>query len=255
MDILQRYAAWCAAGKKRTNSPIDKLETAWGCHRTYPKKLYDKVLATGNTSNLWAGGRPKVFSPKLWDKMIGHIRDARELQERFSSGKLAGMLKKGRRKPAPCSRSIQRKKKELGFVILPIKRKPKLSGKLWDQLVTDQTVWLQHQFVHEIIHKFEFCLLHDKGDPARGKFLALVLMEAWYKTEALVKDQQLEDKQLDIRLFAQLILVPAEKMYNRGHVSAPDKKPNFFSKQLDKTSQRLKLLNGCCPHLGTNAFA
>ena len=122
-------------------------------------------------------------------------------------------------------------------------------------LVTDQTVWLQHQFVHEIIHKFEFCLLHDKGDPARGKFLALVLMEAWYKTEALVKDQQLEDKQLDIRLFAQLILVPAEKMYNRGHVSAPDKKPNFFSKQLDKTSQRLKLLNGCCPHLGTNAFA
>ena len=105
-------------------------------------------------------------------------------------------------------------------------------------LVTEQTVWMQQQSVTEIIEKFEFCLQHDEGNAARGKYLAHTLMEAWYKMEALVKCQQADERERDIRTFAELILVPAEKMFNRGGVTVPEKKDNFFKKRLEGVPQR-----------------
>ena len=51
VDMFQRYSEWVVGGKKREDSPIDDLVEEYGCHRTYPKRVYDKVIKHGSTSN------------------------------------------------------------------------------------------------------------------------------------------------------------------------------------------------------------
>ena len=74
MDIVQRYHAWTVVGRKRAESPLDKLVEEYGCNRNYPKRIFDKMMATGSLHNRWAGGRPKVFSPNCFLQMGKVIR-------------------------------------------------------------------------------------------------------------------------------------------------------------------------------------
>ena len=70
------------------------LMKKFGCERTYPKKLYDKVVKHGSVASSWAGGRPAEFSPQCWDAMITIIREHRTQHRVASSRDLSASLKK-----------------------------------------------------------------------------------------------------------------------------------------------------------------
>ena len=137
LQIFKKYHQWVISGKGRNESPIDELVTEYGCHRTYPKRIYDKVLDKGGTGNNWhVDGRPSDFPPACWEEMVKLIRDARAKQQRASSTKIVSSMKKTRGKKGkkvPSKRSVQEAKKDLGFKKIIVKKKPKLSTKLWEQ--------------------------------------------------------------------------------------------------------------------------
>ena len=110
------------------------LVKKFGCERTYPKKLYDKVVQHGSVASNWAGGRPAEFSPQCWEAMITLIREHRAKHRVASSRELSASLKKAparARKKAPHYRTVQRAKKELRFKKHKVAVKPKLNTKLW----------------------------------------------------------------------------------------------------------------------------
>ena len=76
MDIFNKYAAWIKAGKIPADSPIDDLVNEHGCDRTYPSKLYKKVMKNGTIDNQWAGGRPPIYSANAREQVVGKIREA-----------------------------------------------------------------------------------------------------------------------------------------------------------------------------------
>eukprot|EP00964_Phaeocystis_antarctica_P090540 scaffold57937_cov60-Phaeocystis_antarctica.AAC.2 len=79
----------------------------FGCERTYPKKLYDRVVKHGTVESNWSGGRPAEFSPRCWEAMITIIRLHRTKHRVASSRNVSADLKKvpGRkRKKAPSAR-------------------------------------------------------------------------------------------------------------------------------------------------------
>ena len=136
LDIVQRYHAWTVVGRKRAESPLDKLVEEYGCNRNYPKRIFDKMMATGSLHNRWAGGRPKVFSPNCFRQMGKVIRKGRKNQRRVSSRETSAQLKKKRakqNKPAPGKDTICKAKKRLGWKLHKVKAKPKLSNKLLGQ--------------------------------------------------------------------------------------------------------------------------
>ena len=73
----------------------------FGVERTYPKKLYDKVIKTGSVASGAKTGRPLKFSPGCWDKVVSHIREHRSRRKKASTRKLARLITKGRRKGSP----------------------------------------------------------------------------------------------------------------------------------------------------------
>jgi hypothetical protein len=71
------------------------LMKKFGCERTYPKKLYDKVVKHGSVTSTWShAGRPAEFSPQCWDAMITIIREHRTQHRVASSRDLSASLKK-----------------------------------------------------------------------------------------------------------------------------------------------------------------
>ena len=94
LKIVRAYSAWIVKGKPRKESPIPALVKEFGCERTYPKKLYDKVVKHGSVASSWAGGRPAEFSPQCWDAMITIIREHRTQHRVASSRDLSASLKK-----------------------------------------------------------------------------------------------------------------------------------------------------------------
>ena len=106
LTIVHAYSAWLVLGKPKGKSPIAALMKQFGCERTYPKKLYDKVFRHGTVESNWAGGRPAEFSPQCWEAMITIIREHRTKHRVASSSDLSAELKKAparRRKKAPSS--------------------------------------------------------------------------------------------------------------------------------------------------------
>ena len=106
----------------------------FGCHRTYPKTLYDRVLERGSVESSWSAGRPKEFSPACWEAMITIIREHRAKHRVASSRDLSANLKKvpGRSgKKGPSHNTVARAKKELLFKKHRVITKPKLNTKLW----------------------------------------------------------------------------------------------------------------------------
>jgi hypothetical protein len=134
VEIVRRYSAWIVKGRPFKESPIPALMEKFGCERTYPKKLYDKVVRHGSVASNWAGGRPAEFSPQCWEAMVTLIREHRKKHRVASSRDLSASLKKapGRaRKKAPAYKTVQRAKKALNFKKHKVAIKPKLNTKLW----------------------------------------------------------------------------------------------------------------------------
>ena len=117
MDIFNKYAAWIKAGKIPADSPIDDLVNEHGCDRTYPSKLYKKVMKNGTIDNQWNPlGRPPIYSANAREQVVGKIREAREKQKVYSLRSVATKLQKQRKKkPAPKKDWVAAAKKELGF--------------------------------------------------------------------------------------------------------------------------------------------
>ena len=104
------------------------LMKKFGCERTYPKKLYDKVVKHGSVASSWAGGRPAEFSPQCWDAMITIIREHRTQHRVASSRDLSASLKKAparARKKSPSHQTVLRAKKALRFKKHKVAVKPK----------------------------------------------------------------------------------------------------------------------------------
>lgn len=92
---------WRMDGSPKGASPATDLMERYGCHKNYPKELYDKVIAnpaTGFASN-WSGGRPPpaTFGADVWDAVDGVIRDRRELKKPASGSVITASLKKSKK--------------------------------------------------------------------------------------------------------------------------------------------------------------
>ena len=133
--ILKAYAEWVAAGRRREESPLDDLVQQHGCSRAYPKRLYDKVMRSGSVSNPKSPGRKKEFSPRCWEQMQTVIREHRERQKTASSRVISASLKKtrGKRNRCPSRDTVWRRKTAMGYRKHKVKKKPRLSEKLWTQ--------------------------------------------------------------------------------------------------------------------------
>ena len=111
------------------------LMKKFGCERTYPKKLYDKVSKHGSVASNWNPlGGPPAFSPQCWEAMITLIREHRAKHRVASSRELSASLKKAparAQKKAPTYQTVLRAKKELRFKKHKVAVKPKLNTKLW----------------------------------------------------------------------------------------------------------------------------
>ena len=55
LEIVRRYSAWIVKGRPYKESPIPAL-MKFDCERTYPKKLYDKVVEHGSVASNWLVG-------------------------------------------------------------------------------------------------------------------------------------------------------------------------------------------------------
>ena len=127
-------AGWLVQGRPKNKSPIPALMAKFGCERTYPKKLYDRVVKHGTVESNWSGGRPAEFSPRCWEAMITIIRLHRTKHRVASSRNVSADLKKvpGRkRKKAPSANTVLRAKKTLRFKKHKVHTKPKLNTHLW----------------------------------------------------------------------------------------------------------------------------
>ena len=135
LAVVQAYSAWIAAGRPKKKSPIPALMKTFDCERTYPKKLYDRVMKSGSVESSWnPAGRPREFSPACWAAMVTIIREHRAKHRVASSRDLSSNLKKvpGRAgKKAPAYKTVQRAKRELAFKKHKVQLKPKLNTKLW----------------------------------------------------------------------------------------------------------------------------
>ena len=126
LSIFRAYSKWVEGGKKRDECPNSDLVQEYGCHRTYPKVLYDRVMEKGSTRNNKPPGRPAEFSPGCWEAMVEIIRTARSTQKPASVRKIAGQLKKSRKpagKKAPSKSAIALKKMSMGFKWHAVKRR------------------------------------------------------------------------------------------------------------------------------------
>ena len=94
MAIVQAYSAWIALGRPKKKSPIPALMKTFDCERTYPKKLYDRVMKSGSVESSWAGCRPTEFSPACWEAMVTLIREHRAKHRVASSRDVSSSLKK-----------------------------------------------------------------------------------------------------------------------------------------------------------------
>ena len=56
VEIVRRYSAWIVKGRPFKESPIPALMEKFGCERTYPKKLYDKVVEHVSVASNWLVG-------------------------------------------------------------------------------------------------------------------------------------------------------------------------------------------------------
>ena len=132
IDIFRRFSEWIAQGRPRGKSPIAALVKEHVCERTYPKKLYDRVMRAGSVDYNWSAGRLKDFSPACWEAMATIVRDHRKKHRVASSRNLSASLKKGRKgKKAPSANTVLRAKKELNFKKHRVVTKPKLNTRLW----------------------------------------------------------------------------------------------------------------------------
>jgi hypothetical protein len=75
--ILKAYTEWLAGGKMASDSPIAGLMEKYGCGRSYPLRLYDKVMAHGSVASLSRGGNQFQYSPGVWEEMVSVIRSRR----------------------------------------------------------------------------------------------------------------------------------------------------------------------------------
>ena len=81
-------------GRKHVDSPIKKLMKEHGVGEQYPKRLYDKVLASGSVASKPRSGRPELFSPGCWEQMVGIIREFRTKQRVASTRSISSQLTK-----------------------------------------------------------------------------------------------------------------------------------------------------------------
>ena len=66
LEIFRRYSDWLVKGRPKNESPIPALMEKFGCERTYPKKLFDKVSKHGSVKSNWNSlGGPPAFSPQF----------------------------------------------------------------------------------------------------------------------------------------------------------------------------------------------
>ena len=134
VSIFREYAEWVRDGRMHVDSPITKLMTDHGVGRQYPKRLYDKVLASGSVASKPRSGRPELFSPGCWEQMVGIIREFRTKQRVASTRSISSQLtrqRKKKKKVAPSKNSVHRAKKQLAFKKHKVATKPKLNAHLW----------------------------------------------------------------------------------------------------------------------------
>ena len=66
LEIFRRYSEWIVKGRPKNEFPIPALMEKFGCERTYPKKLFDKVSKHGSVKSNWNSlGGPPAFSPQF----------------------------------------------------------------------------------------------------------------------------------------------------------------------------------------------
>ena len=131
LAIFQVMLEWHNAGQNKADSPIQTLVTKYGCDRSYPTKLYKLVYDRGTIDNRWGPGRPVEIDEAVWGEMVSLIRQARSKQKRASSTEISAKLRKRMpRKKTPSPRTVRAKKAAMGFKIIKIKKKPKLSTEM-----------------------------------------------------------------------------------------------------------------------------
>lgn len=97
LSIFKTYHEWKLGGSKKSESVIPDLVSKYGIHRTYPKRLYDKVLKAGSVDNKWSkSGRPGEFTPEMWDTMQKLIREKRKVHKKASLTAIKAELTKER---------------------------------------------------------------------------------------------------------------------------------------------------------------
>jgi hypothetical protein len=134
LAIFQAYFAWVTSGKKKAQSPISALCTKYGCNPQYPKRLHDKVIQHGSIENKFKSARPAEFSPGCWERMVNIVRKSRGGKVRASTRSIAAALSRERSaqgKRAPGREAVRVHKNEAGFKTHKIKKKPRLTARLW----------------------------------------------------------------------------------------------------------------------------
>ena len=153
VEILRRYSEWVAGGKVKSECPNRDLVEQYGCSINEPKRLYDKVLETGTVDNNWHQ-REQGYPDAIWDEMVTIIREHRSRQRVASLRKIESSLKKtSKGKPTPGRKLISKVKKSMGFVKIKVKKKPKLSKKLWDgrwEMATKQSCATEAEYMKSI---------------------------------------------------------------------------------------------------------
>ena len=153
------------------------LMETFGCERTYPKKLYDKVVKHGSVTSTWShAGRPAEFSPQCWDAMITIIREHRTQHRVASSRDLSASLKKAparARKKSPSFNTVLRAKKALRFKKHKVAVKPKLNTKLWATRLAMAKTRMMHSDAAYIQDNVRTVFADEKWfSEEKGRFLA-----------------------------------------------------------------------------------
>ncbi|KAJ1634381.1 hypothetical protein T492DRAFT_836919 [Pavlovales sp. CCMP2436] len=93
--IVGAYSQWVKGGSLPEKLPIAELVAMYQVHRTYRKRLYEKMVASGSVENGWCTvGNPK-FSPYCLDEQVMKVvREHRGRQKVASSSTISAAIKK-----------------------------------------------------------------------------------------------------------------------------------------------------------------
>ena len=123
---------WVMGGRKHGDSPIRAIQKEYECHPKYPTRLYNKWVKTKRIDNIWhTKGRPSPFSEMQKEKVVEIIRARRDQQLTAPSSHIAAKLKKiCKKQRIPSAKTVRTWKKDMGFKLVKIIRKPMLSDKI-----------------------------------------------------------------------------------------------------------------------------